>query len=57
MSESKLLRPSEAAKRLGVRTVVIVEAMYDERLPRVRLTDGTLGIPESALETFDVSAG
>ena len=57
MNDSKLLRPSEAAERLGVRTVVIVEAMYEKRLPRVRLTDGTLGVPESALETFDVAAG
>lgn len=57
MSDRKLLRPAEAAKRLGVRTLVIIEAMYDERLPRGRLADGTLGIPESALETFDVPAG
>ncbi len=56
MNDDKLLRPSEAADRLGVRTLVIVEAMHDRRLPRVRLADGTLGIPESALETFDVTA-
>ena len=57
MSDSKVLRPSEAAERLGVRTLVIVEAMHERRLPRVRLTDGTLGIPESALDSFDVPAG
>lgn len=57
MNDSKLLRPSEAAERLGVRTVVIVEAMYEKRLPRVRLADGTLGVPERAVETFDVAPG
>lgn len=57
VSDNKLLRPSEAAERLGVRTNVIIEAMYDKRLPRALLADGTLGIPESALETFDVPAG
>lgn len=56
MTGTEILRPAEAARRLGVRTRVIIEAMYYERLPRVRLEDGTLGIPEDALEDFDPSA-
>lgn len=28
--------------------------MYDQRLPRVRLSDGTLGIPSDALDEFQV---
>lgn len=46
--------PAEAARRLGVATRVVVEAMYDWRLPRVRLPDGTLGIPADALHSFVV---
>lgn len=53
MNVSEILRPSEAAHRLGVKTRVIIEAMYYKRLPRVRLDDGTLGIPADALEDFD----
>jgi hypothetical protein len=34
---------------------VIIEAMYYKRLPRVRLEDGTLGIPADALDDFDPS--
>ena len=56
MSESETLRPTEAARRLGVPTRVVIKAMYEERLPRVRLPDGTLGIPVEALETFEQSA-
>ena len=54
MSEAEVLRPAEAARRLGVRTLVILEAMHDKNLPRVRLEDGTLGIPADALEGFQV---
>ena len=54
MSEARTLRPAEAACRLGVRTLVVIEAMHEERIARVRLPDGTLGIPEDALAGFDV---
>lgn len=37
-------------------TLVIIEAMHDERIPRVRLPDGTLGILEDALDEFDIPA-
>ena len=56
MSESPVLRPAEFAQRLGVRTRVVIEAMYERRVPRVRLDDGTLGVPENALETFELPA-
>ncbi len=52
MSESPVLRPAEFAQRLGVRTRVVIEAMYERRVPRVRLDAGTLGIPEDALENL-----
>ena len=52
MSESEILRPAEAARRLGIPTVEIVRAMYERRIPRVRLDDGTLGIPADALADF-----
>lgn len=55
MTDSEILRPAEAARRLGVRTRVVIEAMYYQRLPRVRLDDGTLGIPADALDDFDPS--
>jgi len=32
---------------------VIIRAMYDQCLPRVRLADGTLGVPAGALESFE----
>lgn len=54
MSEKTVLWPAEAARCLGVPTRVVVQAMYENRLPRVRLTDGTLGIPADALESFVV---
>ena len=54
MSDSEVLRPAEAARRLGVPTRVVIEAMYEKRLPRIRLSDGTLGIPSDALDTFKV---
>ena len=56
MTEAEVLLPAEAARRLGVATRVIVQAMYEKRLPRVRLEDGTLGIPADALEAFHVSS-
>lgn len=52
MKEHDVLLPAEAAEFLGVKTRVIVQAMYEKRLPRVRLSDGTLGIPADALRTF-----
>lgn len=57
MSEPEVLLPAEAARRLGVPTRVIVEAMYEKKLPRVRLEDGTLGIPSAALDSFQIRAG
>ena len=54
MSESEILLPAEAARRLGVPTRVIIQAMYEKKLPRVRLADGTLGIPADALDGFQV---
>ena len=56
MSDSEVLRPAEAARRLGVRTRVIIQAMYEKKLPRVKLPDGTLGIPSDALDGFQVPA-
>lgn len=56
MADQDVLRPTEAARRLGVRTRVVIEAMHDQRLPRVALADGTLGIPVDALETFELPA-
>ncbi|HSH58981.1 MAG TPA: hypothetical protein VK988_04935 [Acidimicrobiales bacterium] len=57
MSEPEVLLPAEAARRLGVPTRVIVEVMYEKKLPRVRLEDGTLGIPSDALDSFQIRAG
>jgi hypothetical protein len=54
VNEEEVLLPAEAAQRLGVATRVIVQAMYDKRLPRVRLEDGTLGVPAEALDSFHV---
>ena len=56
MSHSQVLRPTEAAMRLGVPTRVVIQAMYEERLPRVRLDDGTLGIPADAIDGFALTA-
>lgn len=56
MTHSDALLPAEAARRLGVPTRVVIQAMYEKRLPRVRLEDGTLGIPADALENFEVPA-
>ena len=49
MTEVEILRPAAAAERLGVRTLVVIEAMYEKRVPRVELPDGTLGIPADSL--------
>ena len=54
MSEREILLPAEVARRLGVPTRVIIQAMYEKKLPRVRLADGTLGIPADALDGFQV---
>ena len=54
MTSGEVLLPAEAARRLGVPTRVIVQAMYEKKLPRVKLDDGTLGIPADALDTFQV---
>jgi hypothetical protein len=54
MSDQEVLLPAEAARRLGVATRVVVQAMYEKRLPRVKLEDGTLGVPADALESFHV---
>jgi hypothetical protein len=57
MSDGEVLRPAEAAQRLGVRTVVVIEAMHQQRVPRIRLPDGTLGIPADALHLIKAQAG
>ncbi|MFN8017554.1 MAG: hypothetical protein U0P45_05470 [Acidimicrobiales bacterium] len=49
MSDPEILRPAVAAEQLGVKTRVVIEAMYRRTVPRVRLPDGTLGIPADAL--------
>ena len=50
MTEDAVLWPAEAARLLGVPTGVVVRLMYERRVERVRLEDGTLGIPTSALD-------
>jgi len=57
VTEVEILLPAEAARRLGVATRVVVQAMYEKKLPRVRLEDGTLGVPADALDTFQVHTG
>ena len=57
MTDGQVLLPAEAARRLGVPTRVIVQAMYERTIVRVRLADGTLGIPEDALDAFEAQAG
>lgn len=57
MTNPDVLLPAEAARRLGVPTRLIVQAMYEKKLPRVRLADGTLGVPADALDDFQVPAG
>ena len=57
MTRPEILRPAAAARRLGVRTLVIIQAMHEKKLPMVRLDDGTLGIPADALDGFQVPTG
>jgi hypothetical protein len=45
MTEQEVLLPAEAAQRLGAATRVVVQAMYEKRLPRVKLEDGTHDVP------------
>ena len=45
-----VLRPSAAAAQLGVPTRDVIRLMWERRVPRVRLADGTLGVPQSAVE-------
>jgi len=52
MTDGEVLLPAEAARRLDVPTLVVIKAMHERRLPRVRLEDGTLGIPAEALDAF-----
>lgn len=52
MNEPEIPRPAEAARRMGVRTLVVIRAMYERKVSPVRLADGTLGIPASALDVF-----
>jgi len=54
VSDTEILLPAEAARRLGVPTLVIIQAMYEGTIPRARLDDGTLGIPADALDSFEV---
>ena len=57
MTAPEVLLPAEAARRLGVATRVVVQAMYERKLPRVKLDDGTLGVPADALDAFQVPSG
>lgn len=57
MNDPQILRPAAAARRLGVPTRVIIQAMYEKKLPRVRLADGTFGVPSDALDGFQVPTG
>ena len=54
MTDAEVLLPAEAARRIGVPTRVIIQAMYEKKLPRVRLEDGTLGVPADAVDAFQV---
>jgi pyridoxal biosynthesis lyase PdxS len=57
VTDPDVLLPAEAARRLGVPTRLIIQAMYEKKLPRVRLADGTLGVPADALSDFQVPTG
>jgi hypothetical protein len=57
VTDPEVLLPAEAARRLGVPTRVVIQAMYEKKLPRVRLTDGTLGVPADALDDFHTPTG
>jgi hypothetical protein len=54
VTDPEVLLPAEAARRLGVPTRVIIQAMYEKKLPRTLLEDGTLGVPADALNDFQV---
>lgn len=54
MTQAEVLRPAEFARRAGVETRFVVQAMYEQRVPRIRLDDGTLGVPESGLDAFEL---
>jgi hypothetical protein len=54
VTDQEVLLPTQAARRLGIPTRLIIQAMYEGTLPRVRLDDGTLGIPADALEGFQI---
>jgi hypothetical protein len=54
VTDPEILLPADAARRLGVATKVVIQAMYERKLPRVKLDDGTLGIPSDALAHFQV---
>jgi hypothetical protein len=49
VTDSDVLLPAEAARRLGVPTRLIIQAMYEKKLPRVRLADGTWESPPMRL--------
>jgi hypothetical protein len=57
VTDPEILLPAEAARRLGIPTRLVVQAMYEKKLPRVRLSDGTLGVPADALDDFQVPTG
>jgi pyridoxal biosynthesis lyase PdxS len=57
VNEPEVLLPAEFALRAGVPTRVVIQAMHEKRVPRVKLADGTLGIPADALDTFQVPTG
>lgn len=54
MTDSDVLLPAEAARRLGIPTRLVIQAMYEKKLPRKRLADGTLGVPADALDGFRI---
>lgn len=56
MNSRKVLWPTEAAEQLGVPTAVVVRAMRERRVERVRMADGTLGIPADTLGRIVVPA-
>ena len=57
MPDPEILLPAEAARRIGGPTRIVIQAMYEKQLPRVRLADGTLGVPADALDGFQVPTG
>jgi hypothetical protein len=54
VSGPEILLPAEAARRLGVPTRLIIEAIHQRKLPRFRLEDGPLGVAADALNDFQV---